>query len=492
MAYVRELDPTGAVPSLEDVAYAVQRELGDCSVLTTAPHAFAADVGTSAFVCGPSVEFSDGLLPPAPAPSLAVGGGRRSGAQGWAGHRSSPEWIGVLPYDGFDHLARTPTGARDPSKQDARWTAPSWKRIRASLRWVAGRWVLEADDVDAGAPLAAAYRAAVAARRARTEAFGPAPEALPMGFRLQPIADPLALSCHAARVRRAQEFIAAGDVYLVNVARELRFRVSGSRLALFFAYARRARGAFGLFTELAGSTVCGQSPELALDIDGDRLLTGPIKGTRPRGVDAASDARTRASLSASEKEKSELVMSTDLHRNDLGQVARLGTVKVHALYTEKVGLFSRAARVSARMREGAAPVDAVRAILPCGSVTGAPKARAMGVIADLEDFSRGLYTGAYGVARRDGSVTLAVAIRTLVVEPDGRARFGSGGGIVADSQPDEEALETQWKAAALLALTEAPTREVGIPTCPRLPDGGYEPGKSHPPGYRRSAPAPRS
>jgi anthranilate/para-aminobenzoate synthase component I len=200
--------------------------------------------------------------------------------------------------------------------------------------------------------------------------------------------------------------------------------------------------------------VAGSSPELFLDLSASgRLLTGPIKGTRPRGADAVSDRAFRRDLSSDPKEQAELMMVVDVERNDLGRVARTGSVRV--LGPPRVETFGnvhhRVARVTARLAQGVSRNALLEATLPSGSVTGAPKIRAMEVIAELESERRGLYTGAVGSLGYDGTLRLAMAIRTLT-RRGGVAHYFAGGGIVADSVVEREVTETRWKAAQLERL----------------------------------------
>jgi anthranilate/para-aminobenzoate synthase component I len=260
-----------------------------------------------------------------------------------------------------------------------------------------------------------------------------------------------------ARIRAALALIAAGDLYQVNLARPLAFDLAGSPVDLFAALVRSAPAPYAFFVDFGAVGVAiGTSPELALEVRGHRLRTGPIKGTRPRGVDAASDAAYAAALDADPKERAELTMAVDLHRNDLGRVAVPGSVRVlgdpHVVAGRTV--WSRVAEVVARRDPACDLEDVVRATVPLGSVTGAPKVRAMEVIAALEPERRGLYAGALGYVGRDGALVLAMAIRTLEVDPAlGRVRYFSGGGIVADSDPERELDETRWKASQLGALS---------------------------------------
>jgi anthranilate/para-aminobenzoate synthase component I len=194
-------------------------------------------------------------------------------------------------------------------------------------------------------------------------------------------------------------------------------------------------------------------------MDGRQILTRPIKGTRPRGRDAAGDAAAASELRASPKERAELVMITDLERNDLGQVCDYGTVQARELLKLEpyAQVHHMVSTVAGRLRPGVDHIDALRACFPGGSVTGAPKKRARQIIAELEPEPRGLYTGAIGCFRYDGSSTFNIAIRTALLEPDGRAHFHAGAGIVADSHPPQEWAETLWKASGILRAAAADT-----------------------------------
>jgi anthranilate/para-aminobenzoate synthase component I len=227
---------------------------------------------------------------------------------------------------------------------------------------------------------------------------------------------------------------------------------------------------YGFFAQIERVTVMGASPELALEVHGRNLRTCPIKGTRPRGIDATTDEALARALDADEKERAELTMAVDLHRNDLGRVAVPGTVRVlgEPRIVKGARVMSRVAEIVATRCEDASLDACARACLPCGSVTGAPKIRAMEIIAELEPDRRGLYTGAYGHVARDGRLCLAMAIRTAVVDEAGdhadarlalrgNVDYFTGGGIVWGSDPEREEEETRWKAAHLERMNPAHT-----------------------------------
>jgi anthranilate/para-aminobenzoate synthase component I len=215
-------------------------------------------------------------------------------------------------------------------------------------------------------------------------------------------------------------------------------------------YAALMRGESGV--------VASSSPELFLRMEGREVMTRPIKGTRARHGDAEMDAAAARELAASAKERAELVMITDLERNDLGQVCEYGSVEARELlrlerYAQVHHLVST---VTGRLREDVDHVEALRACFPGGSVTGAPKKRAREIIAELEPAPRGVYTGAMGYMGYDGRSAFNIAIRTAVLEAEGRAHFHVGAGIVADSEPRLEWEETLWKARGMLKAARPP------------------------------------
>ncbi|MCX6967907.1 MAG: aminodeoxychorismate synthase component I [Verrucomicrobia bacterium] len=257
-------------------------------------------------------------------------------------------------------------------------------------------------------------------------------------------------------VERAQEYIAAGDIYQVNLSH--RFTApwsSGEPFAFYEALRRASPAPHAAFLALHGRSVLSSSPELFLRISGRHILTRPIKGTRPRRPDPAADAASAEELVASPKEIAELIMITDLERNDLGQVCEFGSVTATELLKlerfEQV--FHLVSSVEGRLRPEIDPVTALRACFPGGSITGAPKKRAMEIIAELEPEPRGLYTGAIGYFGFNGTSQFNIAIRTVVIE-DGTAHFHVGAGIVADSQPECEWQETLDKAAGILLAAQ--------------------------------------
>jgi aminodeoxychorismate synthase component I len=257
------------------------------------------------------------------------------------------------------------------------------------------------------------------------------------------------------RVRRAQEYIAAGDIYQVNLSHRFTAQWKGDVLAFYEALRHYSPAPYAAFLELDGRAILSTSPESFLKISGGAIRTRPIKGTRPRHADATADALSAYELRSSPKETAELVMITDLERNDLGAICEYGSVHVKELLELECHehVFHLVSTVAGRLRDGLDHVTALRACFPGGSITGAPKKRAREIIAELEDGPRGVYTGALGWFGFNGESQFNIAIRTVVIE-GGRAHFHVGAGIVADSIPDKEWQETLDKAAGILLAAE--------------------------------------
>lgn len=258
-----------------------------------------------------------------------------------------------------------------------------------------------------------------------------------------------------ADVRRIKQWIAAGDIYQVNLSQSFEAPVSGGSLFGLYQSLRDASPSpMGAWLSLDGKEVLSSSPEMFLKISGHSIETRPIKGTRPRSIDPDEDCRLAYELQTSSKEIAELVMITDLLRNDLGQVCAFGSVEV----SEMLRLESLAqvhhlvSTVCGTLRPEINAIDALAACFPGGSITGAPKKRAMEIIADLEARPRGIYCGAIGWLGYHGESSFNIAIRTLIRNGD-RLIYQVGAGIVADSDPQQEYEETLHKAAGIrLAL----------------------------------------
>lgn len=260
---------------------------------------------------------------------------------------------------------------------------------------------------------------------------------------------------YCAMVERAKEYIAAGDIYQVNLSRRFTARWDGDALRFYEALRHYSPAPHAAWLDLGGRRILSSSPELFLRMSGRTIRTRPIKGTRPRHADATADALSEYELVTSPKEIAELVMITDLERNDLGHVCEYGSVRAAELLKleryEQV--FHLVSTVEGRLRDEVDHVTALRSCFPGGSITGAPKKRAREIIAELEPEPRGLYTGAIGYFGFNGESQFNITIRTVIVE-NGIAHFHTGAGIVADSIPGKEYEETQHKAAGILMAAE--------------------------------------
>ena len=252
-------------------------------------------------------------------------------------------------------------------------------------------------------------------------------------------------------VARVSEYIAAGDIFQVNLSQRFEVELPVPPYELY----RRLRGInpapFASYLNFDGVTVVSASPERFLRLRGDTVDTRPMKGTRPRGSNAAEDDALAAELLNSVKDRAENVMIVDLERNDIGRVCRYGTVKVRELWTLEryATVFQLTSTVEGRLRDDKNRIDLLKATFPGGSITGAPKVRAMEIIDELEPTRRSVYTGAIGYLGFDGGMDSSIVIRTFIVK-DGKAYFQVGGGIVWDSNPEAEYQETLDKARALI------------------------------------------
>jgi para-aminobenzoate synthetase component I len=249
---------------------------------------------------------------------------------------------------------------------------------------------------------------------------------------------------------RILDYIRAGDIYQANLTFPVHARWEGTPLGLHAALLRRQPVPHGAVVQLPDApAIVSRSPELFFATDAaGRIETRPMKGTAPRDPDPARDAALRAALGASGKDRAENLMIVDLLRNDISRVCRTGSVRVPDLYQVETyaTVHQMVSRITGELTPGTSFSGILRALFPCGSITGAPKIRAMEIIRELEPAPRGVYCGAVGWIAPDGTSSFNVAIRTLTLFPDGRARFGVGGGIVHDSTPEGEYEEALWKA----------------------------------------------
>ncbi|MBI3973267.1 MAG: anthranilate synthase component I [Chloroflexi bacterium] len=252
-------------------------------------------------------------------------------------------------------------------------------------------------------------------------------------------------------VRRAVEYTRAGDIIQVVPSQRLSRPVAAQPFSVYRALRAVNPSPYMYFLHLEDTYVVGASPEMLVQVEDGVVRTRPIAGTRPRGRSDDEDAALARELLADEKERAEHIMLVDLGRNDLGRVCRPGTVRVSTLmdvekYSHVMHIVSE---VEGRLRDDCDAYDALRSCFPAGTVSGAPKIRAMEIIAELEPAKRGTYAGAVGYFSYDGNLDTAITIRTMVIK-DGVAHVQAGGGVVADSVPETEYQETLNKAAALI------------------------------------------
>ncbi|WP_297774197.1 aminodeoxychorismate synthase component I [uncultured Roseovarius sp.] len=263
---------------------------------------------------------------------------------------------------------------------------------------------------------------------------------------------------YAQAFQTVHDYICAGDIYQANLTFPIRMQATGTPQALHAALTRIQPVRYGALIEAEGlPAMLSRSPELFFRTDaGGRIETRPMKGTQPRSADPTEDARRRFFLQSDEKNRAENLMIVDLLRNDISRVSKAGTVRVPELFSVETfeTVHQMTSLISAQLMPDTGLSDILRALFPCGSITGAPKLRAMQILADLEEAPRDIYCGSIGWAAPDGRAEFNVAIRTLMVE-EGGARLNVGGGVVYDSTADGEYEEALWKARFARALTPA-------------------------------------
>lgn len=269
---------------------------------------------------------------------------------------------------------------------------------------------------------------------------------------------------HAA-VDRAREHIHEGDIFQVVLSRRRAFSIDGDPIQLYRALRQVNPSPYLFYLDAGGSILIGSSPEVLVRAEAGTAELLPIAGTRRRGTDRADDARLSEELMADPKERAEHLMLVDLGRNDLGRACEFGSVNVDRYaYIERYShVMHIVSSVSGRLRKDMSAPDLLAACFPAGTVSGAPKVRAMQIIDDLEPVARGHYAGAVGYLDFKGDMDTCIAIRTMVVQ-DGELRLQAGAGIVADSDPEREFQETESKMAALRAAVRLAANDLRPPT----------------------------
>jgi anthranilate synthase component 1 len=258
-----------------------------------------------------------------------------------------------------------------------------------------------------------------------------------------------------ARVKTAKEYIAAGDIYQVVLSQRFEAAIDADPFTVYRALRHVNPSPYMYFLRVGGRSIVGSSPEMLVRVEGRQVQTHPIAGTRPRGRTEEEDVRLGEELKRNEKERAEHVMLVDLGRNDIGRVAKYGTVRVPTYMTlERYShVMHLVSIVEGKLDDQHDRLDALVACFPAGTVSGAPKVRAMEIIAELEDSRRGVYAGAVGYLDFAGNLDFCITIRTVLIE-NGRAYVQAGAGIVADSNPTAEYEETKDKARAVLRALE--------------------------------------
>jgi len=270
----------------------------------------------------------------------------------------------------------------------------------------------------------------------------------------------LGRAAYCAAVEAAREHIFAGDIFQVVLSQRFDLDLGAEAFDVYRVLRQVNPSPYMYFLRHPEVTLVGSSPEPMVQLLDGRVISRPIAGTRRRGRTDEDDRRLAGELAEHPKEIAEHIMLLDLARNDVGRVVRFGTERVDELMTlERYShVMHLTSQVSGELRDGRGPIDVLRATLPAGTVSGAPKVRAMELIDDLEPTKRGPYAGVVGYIDFSGNLDTAIAIRTMVVGPDGRASVQAGAGIVADAVAEYEDLECHNKAAALLAAVPAARR----------------------------------
>ncbi len=371
--------------------------------------------------------------------------------------RFSGGLVGYLGYNTVRYFERLPTHRVDDLRVPDLMLMLTG--VMAIFDHARHRVQLVANALTEGTTPSAAYREAVRTLEATADALRArrVPKRPPLRRRAPVVVRSNVTRANFERmVRRAKESIRAGDVIQVVLSQRFERPLRSDPLSVYLALRSLNPSPYMYCLRFGGVSLVGTSPEMLVRCEDGRLETRPIAGTRRRGRTAAEDERLIAQLRGSVKERAEHLMLVDLGRNDLGRVARPGSVHTPELmvvekYSHVLHLVSS---VTARLQPGKTAFDVLRATFPAGTVTGAPKVRAMELIAELERSDRGPYAGAIGYISFSGNLDTCITIRTVLIK-DGRAYVQAGAGIVADSQPAREYQETRTKARGMLQAIAA-------------------------------------
>jgi para-aminobenzoate synthetase component I len=336
---------------------------------------------------------------------------------------------------------------------------PALIRLDAALR--SGKWVAGYLGYEAGFAFEPRLAGLASPAQGPLLHFGvydgpqPFPQLTTGPVRLAPVRPMMTRAAYDAAFARVKAYIAAGDCYQVNLTFPLETRLlTGTPLELFAALRARQVVGHGAYVDLGGPVLVSRSPELFVRLDaGGRIQARPMKGTAPRGQDPVEDAELAEALRQSPKDRAENLMIVDLLRNDIARISRVGSVKVPELFHVEsyATVHQMVSRITGQLAAPATLQGLMQALFPCGSITGAPKIRAMQIIHEVEAGPRGAYCGAIGWMGPDGSAAFSVAIRTLTVTGD-HVSLNVGGGVTQDSTADGEWEEALWKARYVTGL----------------------------------------
>ena len=462
-----------ARPTVEQVMALAGRRGRDLAVL----HSAAADRqwGRWTIVCVDPIRLLEVAEHPGPDPFALLAEAIRPVHARRPGRLDLPfvgGWVGWLAYEAGRFVEDLPARARrDVDLPLVRFGLYGSAAIFDHLQ---GRWYVAGVEWPGSGPAGLAGREGVVfwqdllreAERldmpAANQADSPADE-MPSSRQVDEYIDRMAASLTGEQfkeaVSRAVEYIGAGDIFQVNLARRLSVPLATEPLTLFGRLCRANPSSYAAYMAFGDKAVLSSSPELFLQVRDGRVITRPIKGTRPRVGEQAADRRAVGELLGSEKDRAELAMIIDLERNDLGRVCRYGSVQVAEPFglEEHPTVYHLVGTIRGQLRDECDNVDLLRATFPGGSITGAPKVRAMEIIDELEPVVRSVYCGSIGWLGLDGQMTMNIAIRTLIVDGK-RVHLYAGGGIVADSQPEMELQETTAKARGMARALMAADR----------------------------------
>ena len=361
--------------------------------------------------------------------------------------------VGYLGYDTagwFEPVPLAPVADDDDAGFMLFDTVLAFDHVRHRILIIANARIAPGDDLQAQYDFACTRIGFVERELERSLSHQPRPEGGTLDVRSN-----MTQEAFEAIVRTAKEHIAAGDIYQVVLSQRFETAVTADPFTVYRALRHVNPSPYMYFLRMGDRAIVGASPEMLVRVEGRTAQTHPIAGTRPRGASAAEDARLAEELLGSEKERSEHVMLVDLGRNDLGRVCEYGSVHVPRYmaierYSHVMHLVSV---VEGTLAAGKDRLDALASCFPAGTVSGAPKVRAMEIIAALERDRRGVYAGAVGYLDFAGNLDCCITIRTVVME-HGRARVQAGAGVVADSDPAAEYQETRDKARAVIRALE--------------------------------------